>query len=64
MKLHNVLNVISGGTNIRISANCKVIFSGQMSNVKIDDWTEIIGPYLDDEVYRINTVDGYITIAV
>jgi len=63
MKLRDVLNVISGGTNIRISVNCNTIFSGRMADVKVTDWTNTVGPYLDNEVYRLNTFNGYITIA-
>ena len=64
MTLENVLNVISGGTPIRISANFKDIFQGCMADVLKTDFKMIVGPYLDEEVYRINTIDGVITIAV
>lgn len=34
MKLENVLNVISGGTKIRIYVGCIKIFEGKMCEVK------------------------------
>ena len=64
MKLQDVLNVISGGTPIRISANCKDIFAGCMADVLKVDFNNVVGPYLNDDVYRINTMDGFITLAV
>jgi len=58
------LNVISGGTDIRIYVGCLSLFHGKMCNVKKDDWDERIGIYMDCEVIRLNTVDNAITIAV
>ena len=64
MTLKNVLDVISGGTPIRISANCKDIYVGCMADTLKVDFNRIVGPYLGEEVYRLNTIDNMITIAV
>ena len=70
MTLENVLSAISGGTKIVIHAHMKEIFRGCMADVSDEgpmskeDWYRIVGPYLREEVYRINTVDGFITLAV
>lgn len=60
MKLKDVLAVISGGTH----ADLKLIFKGEMAAIQKTVFEETVGPHLDSEVYRLNTVDGYITIAV
>lgn len=64
MKLKDVLAVISGGTHIKIYADLKLIFKGEMAAIQKTVFEETVGPHLDSEVYRLNTVDGYITIAV
>lgn len=64
MELKNILAVISGGTPIRISVDCKDVFAGCMADTLKSDFNIVVGPYLDREVYRINTIDGFITLAV
>lgn len=64
MKLRDVLNVIGGGTDIRIYAGCLSVFHGKMCDAKKASWNEHVGTYMDCEVIRLNTVDGAITIAV
>lgn len=64
MKLIDVLNIISGGTPIKISVDCKDVFAGCMADTLKVDFNNIVGPYLDREVYRLNTMDGFITLAV
>ena len=64
MKLENVLNVISGGTKIRIYVGCIKIFEGKMCEVKKTWWDENVKQFYGCEVIRLNTVDNVITIAV
>lgn len=64
MKLRDVLNVIGGGTDIRIYVGCLSVFHGKMCDVKKDTWNEHVGIYMDCEVIRLNAIDGAITIAV
>ena len=64
MKLQEVLDAISGGTPVKISADCKDIFAGCMADTLKIDFDRVVGPYLDRDVYRINTMDGFITLAV
>lgn len=64
MKLRDVLDVISGGTDIRIYVGCLSVFHGKMCDAKKSSWNEHVGIYMDCEVIRLNTVDGAITIAV
>lgn len=64
MRLQDVLNVISGGTDIRIYAGCLSIFHGKMCNANKANWDEHVGIYMDCEVIRLNAIDGAITIAV
>ena len=64
MKLRNILDVISGGTNIIIYVGCIKIFNGKMCEVSKTEWDEKIDIYMDCEVIRINTVNGAITIAI
>lgn len=67
MTLKDVLNVISGGTNIRIYVGCINAFSGKMADVSItcrDEWERNVGIYMDCEVIRLNVDNNAITIAV
>lgn len=64
MKLKDVLAVISGGTRIEIYADLETVFSGKMAEITKTEWDQRVGSYMDREVYRINTVDGLITLAV
>lgn len=63
MTLQNILNIISGDTPIKIIVDFKVIFAGCMSDTTKTNFNIIVGPYLSREVYRLNTMDGFITIA-
>lgn len=64
MKLRDVLATISGGTPIRIFAGCTTIFSGKMAEITKKEWNLKVGGYMDCEVFRMNTVNGAITLAI
>lgn len=64
MTLQSVLDVISGGTPIKISVDCKDVFAGCMADTLKVDFNRVVGHALNREVYRLNTIDGFITIAV
>lgn len=64
MKLNDVLSVISGGTKICIYVGCIAIFRGKMADASKEFWDENVKMFMDCEVIRINTSNGYITIAV
>ncbi|MBQ3543500.1 MAG: hypothetical protein IJA34_00685 [Lachnospiraceae bacterium] len=62
MKLNDVLKVISNKTTIHIYADNKEIFCGYMAYIKRDDFMSKVGNYLNNKVYRINTVNDVIII--
>lgn len=64
MKLYQILTVISGGTHIIIYSGCAEVFNGKMCEVSKTDWDEKMDIYMNEEVIRVNTIDGAITIAV
>lgn len=64
MKLWNILAVISGSTHIIIYDGCAEVFNGKMCEVTKTEWEEKMERYMDNEIIRVNTIDGAITIAV
>lgn len=63
MTLRNVLETISGGTKIKIHIDCNEVFSGCMSDITKEEFNNLIGENINNTVYRLNTMDGYLTIA-
>ena len=64
MKLYNILSVISGGTHIIIYDGCAEVFNGKMCEVSKTEWNEKMDRYMNNDIIRVNTIDGAITIAV
>lgn len=64
MKLWNILAVISGGTHIIIYDGCAEVFNGNMCEVTKTAWEEKMDKYMNEDIIRVNTIDGAITIAV
>jgi len=64
MKLYNILSVISGGTHIIIYDGCAEVFNGKMCEVSKTEWDEKMDRYMNNDIIRVNTIDGAITIAV
>jgi hypothetical protein len=64
MKLRDILDVISGGTNIFIYTGNSVVFSGKMSEISTVEWAANVERYMDNKVIRINAVGGAVTISV
>ena len=64
MKLWNILAVISGGTHIIIYVGCAEVFNGKMCEVSKTEWDEKMDKYMNEEIIRVNTINGAITIAV
>lgn len=65
-KLKNVLETISGGTEIHIYTDTTFykIFKGKMCDVNKKWWEENVGKYLEGEVIRLNVDKDAITICV
>lgn len=64
MKLYNILSVISGGTHIIIYDGCVEVFNGKMCEVSKTEWNEKMDRYMNNDIIRVNTINGAITIAV
>ena len=64
MKLWNILAVIGGDTRIIIYGGHKELFNGKMCEASKTEWDTKVGEYMNNEVIRVNTKDGVITIAV
>lgn len=64
MKLWEILAVISGGTHIIIYDGLAEVFNGKMCEVKKSVWKEVMDDRMCNDVIRVNTIDGAITIAV
>ena len=64
MKLWNILAVISGGTHIIIYDGLAEVFNGKMCEVSKTEWDEKMDGYMNNDIIRVNTIDGAITIAI
>ena len=64
MKLWNILAVISGDTHIIIYDGYAEVFNGKMREVTKTAWEEKMDKYMNEDIIRVDTIDGAITIIV